>query len=91
MAFGKDAARNIDGHLMGESRYDSVLPGFSYDQTPPQPSASPRHNARFLPAATRARSFEEAVSPLRADEARDESCRCLRCDIRETAHAVSRR
>jgi NADH-quinone oxidoreductase subunit F len=92
MAWGKEAARNIDRHLASEPRYDSVMPKFKYDQTPPQPSDSRRHHARFLPAAARAKTFKEAVSALRPEEAREEACRCLRCDIRETAaHAVPSR
>jgi NADPH-dependent glutamate synthase beta subunit-like oxidoreductase len=39
----------------------------------------------------RAKTFDEAVSALRPDEAHAEASRCLRCDIRETvAHAVPR-
>jgi NADH-quinone oxidoreductase subunit F len=92
MAWGKDAARNIDRHLSSEPRYDSLVPAFEYDRTLPQPNDTPRHNARFLPAAVRAKTFAEAVSALRPEEARAEACRCLRCDIRETAaHAVPRR
>jgi len=92
MGWGKDAARNIDRLLMGESRYDSLMPQFTYDQAPPRPSACRRHNAHFLPAAQRAMSFEEAVEALRPDEAREEASRCLRCDIRETtALSVSQR
>jgi NADH-quinone oxidoreductase subunit F len=92
MGWGKDAARNIDRHLMGESRYDAVMPRFQYDQTQQQSSPCGRHHAHFLPAAVRAKTFDEAVSALRADEAHEESSRCLRCDIREmTALAVSRR
>ena len=45
----------------------------------------------FLVVCPAAKTFAEAVTALRADEAREEACRCLRCDIRETvAHAVSR-
>ena len=48
-----------------------------------------RPSSRAFPAGARprARSFEEAVSALRADEAHAEAGRCLRCDIRETASA----
>jgi NADH-quinone oxidoreductase subunit F len=92
MGWGKDAARNIDHHLMGVSRYDSAMPVLQYDQMPQQSSPCGRHHAHFLPAAARAKTFDEAVSALRADEAHEEASRCLRCDIREmTALAVSRR
>jgi NADH-quinone oxidoreductase subunit F len=92
MAWGKEAARNIDRHLSSEPRYDSIMPIFEYDQTPPVTKDTPRHNARFLPAAVRAKTFAEAVSALPPEAARAEACRCLRCDIRETAaHAVASR
>src|SRR5262249_48827078 len=93
MGFGKDAARGIDAHLMGESRFDAVMPTFKYDHAPPPPpEPARRHHAHFLPASVRAATFDEAVSALRPEEARDEACRCLRCDIRETAHhAVAHR
>jgi hypothetical protein len=91
MGIAKKAARNIDRHLTGEHRFDSILPAFQYDQTPPQPSACSRHNARFLPAAIRVKTFEEAISALPPEAAREEAGRCLRCDIRETALAASRR
>ncbi|MFZ1962862.1 MAG: FAD-dependent oxidoreductase [Roseiarcus sp.] len=91
MGIAKKAARNIDRHLTGEHRFDSILPAFQYDQTPPQPSACSRHNARFLPAAIRVKTFGEAISALPPEAAREEASRCLRCDIRETALAASRR
>lgn len=92
MAWGKEAARHIDRYLASEPQYDSIMPKFQYDQTPPRPSESHRHDARFLPAAVRAKTFKEAVSALLPEEAREESCRCLRCDIRERpAHAVPSR
>jgi NADH-quinone oxidoreductase subunit F len=86
MGYGKEAARNIDRRLMGESRFDGIMPSFKYEQTPPaQPSPCHRHHAHDLPAAVRAKSFQEAVSALLPEEAHREAGRCLRCDIRETA------
>jgi hypothetical protein len=92
MGFGKKAARNIDHYLTGESRFDGVMPSFEYDQTPPaEPSACRRHQAHELPAAIRVKTFQEAASALLPEEAYEESCRCLRCDLRETADAVTHR
>ena len=92
MSYGKEAARSIDRHLTGEPRFDGIFPVFEYDQAPPELSPCARHHAHFLPAQVRAKSFEEAVSALRPEEAREEASRCLRCDIRETvAHSVARR
>jgi len=84
MGYGKKAARNIDERLMGVRRFDLLLPDFEYDQTsPPQPSQSPRHHVKELPAEARAQNFEEAVAGFTAEEALDEASRCLRCDIRK--------
>ncbi len=91
MSYGKEVARSIDRQLTGESRFDQLFPVFQYDQTPPQVSPCRRHHAHFLPAGVRMKTFDEAVAPLRPNEALEESSRCLRCDIRETsAHAVPR-
>src|SRR5262249_5537692 len=58
MASGKEAARSIDQHLTGEARFERLFPAFQYDQTPPELSPCARHHAHYLPARTRARSFE---------------------------------
>jgi hypothetical protein len=93
MGYGKKAARNIDRYLTGETRFDAVTPSFTYDQTPPaEPSVCSRHHAHELPAAIRGKTFQEAASALLPEEAYEEACRCLRCDIRETSdYAVSHR
>jgi NADH-quinone oxidoreductase subunit F len=84
MGYGKKAARNIDQRLMGVYRWDQILPPFEYDMSPPeQPHESGRHTVEELPPLERVESFEEAVVGLGADEAVDEACRCLRCDIKE--------
>jgi NADH-quinone oxidoreductase subunit F len=91
MSYGKEAARSIDRQLTDASRFEGLFPTFQYDQAPPQPSPCARHHAHFLPPAVRAKTFDEAVSALRPEEAHAEASRCLRCDIRETvAHAISR-
>jgi NADH-quinone oxidoreductase subunit F len=84
MGYGKKAARNIDQRLMGVYRWDQIAPPFEYDMSPPeQPHESGRHTVEELPPLDRVESFEEAVIGLGADEAVDEACRCLRCDIKE--------
>jgi NADH-quinone oxidoreductase subunit F len=83
MGYGKKAARNMDERLMGTHRWSELFPEFEYDQTPPdQPFESRRHGGHHVPAALRVRSFNEVVTDLTAEEARDEACRCLRCDIK---------
>ena len=83
MAYGKQAARNIDLQLTETDRWSQLLPDFEYEQMPPEePSASHRHTGHVLPAAGRVRSQEEVVAGLTREEALDEACRCLRCDVK---------
>jgi NADPH-dependent glutamate synthase beta subunit-like oxidoreductase len=87
MGYGKKAARNIDQKLMGEFRWPNLWPEFDYSMTPPaHVSESPRHHVHELPAEERARGFMEAVTGLTPVEAMEETCRCLRCDIKENGH-----
>jgi NADH-quinone oxidoreductase subunit F len=81
MGYGKKAARSIDMRLMGVERIHMLQPEYRYDRKPPaQPSESKRHLPRPAPPAERARSFAEAMFGLSEEEAREEACRCLRCD-----------
>jgi NADPH-dependent glutamate synthase beta subunit-like oxidoreductase len=88
MAYGKQAARAIDEQLMDAKRWEMLFQPMIYEHTPPkEPSTSRRHLPRSLPVWQRAKSFEEVVCGLSAEEAHDECCRCLRCDAKV---AVSR-
>jgi NADH-quinone oxidoreductase subunit F len=83
MAYGKQAARSIDLQLMELDRWQRLYPAFEYDQTPAEePSANPRHSGHPLAATARVHSQEEVVAGLNHEEALDETCRCLRCDVR---------
>jgi NADH-quinone oxidoreductase subunit F len=83
MAYGKQAARSIDLQLMEADRWQNLYPQFDYEQTPPEePSPSRRHTGQALAAAVRVRSEEEVVAGLNQEEAMDETCRCLRCDVK---------
>jgi len=84
MGYGKQAARNIDRQLMESERWNQLFPDFEYEQaTPPEPSESRRHSGRALEALVRVRSMnEEVIAGLAPDEALDEACRCLRCDVK---------
>jgi NADH-quinone oxidoreductase subunit F len=83
MAYGKQAARSIDLQLMEADRWQSLYPQFDYEQIPPEePSPNRRHTGEALAAAVRVRSQEEVVAGLNHDEALDETCRCLRCDVK---------
>jgi NADH-quinone oxidoreductase subunit F len=86
MSYGKQAARNIDLQLMQTDRWQKLYPQFEYEQTPPEePSASRRHTGHSLLPSARMRSRAEVVAGLSREEALDESCRCLRCDVKTVA------
>ena len=83
MAFGKQAARNIDLQLMETDRWSKLFPEFEYEQEPPEePSLNRRHTGRALAAGLRVRSYDEVITGLTQEEAHDEACRCLRCDVK---------
>ena len=83
MAYGKQAARSLDLQLMETNRWDKIFPVIEYEQTPPdEPSASRRHTGHVIAPSARSRSNAEVVTGLVEEEALDESCRCLRCDVK---------
>ena len=84
MATGKAAARAIDRILMGEDRLDQVLKTFTYGNTVPlEPEGGARNDASRLDPKTRRNDFAEVMLGYSADEALQESRRCLRCDVKE--------
>ncbi|NUN03289.1 MAG: FAD-dependent oxidoreductase [Bryobacteraceae bacterium] len=90
MGYGKKAAKNIDQRLMGVNRFDKLFRVFEYSQHPPaQVSSCGRHTVREVDAAERIQNFEEAVAGFTAEQTMDEANRCLRCDIRESAHEMA--
>jgi NADH-quinone oxidoreductase subunit F len=83
MGLGKKAARKIDERLTGVKRFAKLFTGFEYGHEPPEtPSESRRHRGAELASAARVKGSEEVVLTLAAEDAADEACRCLRCDIR---------
>jgi len=85
MGYGKKAARFIDQRLMGTARFYDLFPTFEYDRTvTEQPTEIRRHHPHPRPAAERVKGFQEAVLALAPEEAHEEACRCLRCDVRES-------
>ncbi len=83
MAYGKQAARNIDMKLMESDRWNEILPNFEFGQeTPEAPSPNHRNNGQMLAPVVRVRSNAEVVLGLSHEEALDETCRCLRCDVK---------
>ncbi len=87
MAGGKQAARAIDRRLMDEDRWEQLFPQFEYSrQVPGEPSLSRRHEGVAIPVALRVHSQQETVAGLSANDALEESRRCLRCDLRADAN-----
>ncbi len=83
MAYGKQAAKRIDLQLTETDRWPKLFPEVRYDQTPPEePSPNHRHCGHQLSASARVRSQTEVVEGLTHEEALDEACRCLRCDVK---------
>ncbi len=83
MAYGKQAARNIDMKLMESDRWAEILPDFEFGQDPPEiPSPNHRNNGQVLAPVVRVRSNAEVVMGLSHEETLDETCRCLRCDVK---------
>jgi NADH-quinone oxidoreductase subunit F len=82
MAYGKQAARNIDQQLMETSRMNLLFPEIRYGMSPPEdPSPNHRHHGHHIAISKRIASETEVVDGITAEEAIDEACRCLRCDI----------
>jgi NADH-quinone oxidoreductase subunit F len=87
MALGKQAARHMDVQLMEADRWSRLFPEFEFEQAPPEEtSSSRRHVGHPLAPLVRVRTQDEVVTGLTREEALDETCRCLRCDVK-TAHA----
>ena len=83
MAYGKQAARNIDLKLMESDRWPKILPNFEFSQDPLEiPSPNHRNDGQTLAAVMRVRSNAEVVMGLSHEETLDETCRCLRCDVK---------
>ena len=83
MAFGKRFARALDRKLMGVDRFSSLFPKFEYEQAVPSPdSGGPRRNPSELPVSARLKGAAEVVLGFSEADAAEESCRCLRCDVR---------
>ncbi len=83
MAYGKLAARKIDLQLMETDRFANLFPDWSYGmKAPEEPSPERRHTGHTLAPSSRAMNEKEVVMALTSDEACEEACRCLRCDIK---------
>ncbi len=87
MGLGKKAARTIHRRLTSREDAADLVPAFEYAMVAPEtPSPSGRHASGELPAADRVRSNAEVTLGLGVLAAREETSRCLRCDLRSADH-----
>ncbi len=86
MGTGKYAARAMDTLLMGASdRFTRMLKTFTYENVVPlEPEGGVRNVSPRLEPDTRRTNFAEVMEGDDATMTVRESCRCLRCDVRET-------
>jgi formate dehydrogenase beta subunit len=89
MALAKKAAQNIDRQLTGKDRFLELWPAFEYDNAPPQGQGGPRNVAKIAACASRRHNFNEVTQTFSARQARAETLRCLRCDIRTAEEDVA--
>lgn len=84
MADGKKAAAAIDRYLTGQDRFAMLFAKFEYEnKTPDNVSAKNKQTGRKLPVKYRVSNFEEVSLGLNAAQAKIESQRCMRCDVRQ--------
>ncbi|MGB9431065.1 MAG: FAD-dependent oxidoreductase, partial [Candidatus Acidiferrum sp.] len=82
MAYGKLAASTIDQQLMETRRWEKLFRALEYGQIVPEsPSPNHRHTGHILGPGVRVGSNAEVVTGFTHEEALDEACRCLRCDL----------
>jgi NADH-quinone oxidoreductase subunit F len=82
MAYGKLAASTIDQQLMETRRWEKLFRRLEYGQIVPEnPSPNHRHTGHILGPGVRVGSNAEVVTGFTHEEALDEACRCLRCDL----------
>jgi NADH-quinone oxidoreductase subunit F len=83
MALGKKAASAIDKQLTGEDRLRRLWPKIKYDNSiPPDSQGGPRNTGPVVPSEQRRRGFDEVSHTITEWQARAESLRCLRCDVK---------
>lgn len=88
MGQGKKAAEAIDIKLTGQKRFASLFRKIEYKNTVPyKPEGGHKNEPAHKSVAERRSCFQEVSLGLSDSQARTESTRCLRCDIK-TAEVV---
>jgi NADH-quinone oxidoreductase subunit F len=86
MGLAKRAAQSIDKALTGQDRFSSLFRKFDYDRdVPANPAKSSKVTVRTIPVSARLGNFLEIAQGYSGEQARSESLRCLRCDVRDNA------
>jgi pyruvate/2-oxoglutarate dehydrogenase complex dihydrolipoamide dehydrogenase (E3) component len=86
MGLAKRAAQTIDKALTGQDRFHTLFRTFDYDmEVPVNPAKSSKVTVRSIPVAARLGNFMEITQGYSGEQARSESLRCLRCDVRDNA------
>jgi hypothetical protein len=90
MALGKKAAAAIDQQLSGEDRFRRLWPKTKYDNSiPPDSQGGPRNIGPVVPSEQRRRGFDEISHTFTECQAKAESLRCLRCDVKAFNPAIA--
>ncbi len=89
MASGKRAAFSIDYFLMKEYRTEKLFSRFEYPKDiPEQPMKGKKNIAQKLKLEERISGFKEVNLGFCEEQVMDESCRCLRCDVKADEEEV---
>ncbi|MEI7879246.1 MAG: FAD-dependent oxidoreductase [bacterium] len=86
MGLAKRAAQAIDKQLTGEDRFSKLFRKFDYGmEVPLNPKKCAKVTVRDIPVKERCGNFTEIMQGYSGQQARSESLRCLRCDVRDNA------
>lgn len=84
MGLARRAAEIMDERLMNGKRFGKLFRRFSYScEVQNEPFSCPVNRPEKLSVKERSGNFQEVASGLTGEQARNEVCRCLRCDIRQ--------
>lgn len=84
MGQAKQAAQAIDRELTGKDRFKKLYKAFEYPQVVPlKPARQSKQTGRTLGVGARQRNFREVSCGLTSQQAKIETVRCLRCDVKE--------
>jgi NADPH-dependent glutamate synthase beta subunit-like oxidoreductase len=87
MGLARKAAETIDFALVGEKRFQRLFVRFVYkNEVPAETPEMGKSKGKTVPVKDRIGNFQEICLGYTGEQARYESERCLRCDVRTTGH-----